>query len=153
MSNNSPTGISTKTSQGKPAGGPYRLLRTVALIALAVGAMGSLVLMFREGQRTSRFLLILFTIWVLSPFVALLGANTLSKRWSLPTRVTPHCVMLLVALGSLAIYGEWVDVKPTGSANAFLFVAVPPVSLLLITIIVSMAAWLSNRPLRRRDDK
>ena len=145
--------MSTKTSQGKPAGGPYRLLRTVALIALAVGAMGSLVFMFREGQHTPRFLLVLFTIWVLSPFAALLWANTLSKRWSLPTQVTLYCVMLLVALGSLAIYGEWVDVKPAGSANAFLFVAVPPVSLLFITIMVSMAAWLSNRPLRRHGDK
>lgn len=90
----------------------------------------------------SEIILILFTVWVLSPFVALLWANTVSKHWSVVTRAMLYCVTLIVTLGSLAIYGELVDLSPPGSANAFLFVAVPPVSLLFITIVVPMAAFI-----------
>jgi len=142
-----------KAIQGKPESRFLGLLRAVALIALVVGAIGSLVFMFRAGQHTPRFLLVLFTIWVLSPFVALLWANTLSKRWSVLTRWTLYCVMLVVTLGSLAIYGEWVDVRPPGSANAFLWVIVPPASLVFITIIVGIAALLSGRLSRRGDGR
>jgi len=151
MSNNIPSEISSKPSQESRESGFLRLLRAVALIALIVGAIGALGFMFRAGQHTPRLLLILFTIWVLSPFVVLLWANTLSKRWPALTRVTLYCVTLIVALGSLAIYGELIDLRPPGSANAFLFVAVPPVSLLFITIVVLMAALLSGRLSRRGD--
>ena len=150
MSNNDSSEITSKASQGRPESGFLSLLRAAALIALVVGATGSLVFMFRAGQHTPRLLLILFTIWVLSPFVALLWANTVSKRWSVLTRGTVYCVTLIVTLASLAIYGEWINVRPAGSANAFLFVIVPPVSLLLIAIVVPMAALLSGK-LSRRD--
>jgi hypothetical protein len=143
MNNNNPSEIA-KTSQTRPEGSFLSLLRAMALIALAIGAIGSLLFMFRQGQHTPRLLLVAFTFWVLSPFVALLWANSLSKRWSALTQVTLYCVMFLVALGSLAIYGEWLNVRPAGSANAFLFVAVPPVSLLLIVLVVSIAAILSG---------
>jgi hypothetical protein len=121
----------------------------VALIATVVGAAGSLGLMFRAGQRTPRFLLVLFTIWVLSPFVALLWANMLSKRWSVVIRGTLYCVTLVVTLGSVAVYSELVVLRPPGSANAFLFVAVPPASWLFMTMVVSMAALVSGRLSRR----
>jgi hypothetical protein len=101
--------------------------------------------MFRAGERTPRLLLVLFTIWVLSPFVALLWANMVSKHWSVITRVTLYCVTLIVTLASLAIYGELVDVRPPGSANAFLFVAVPPASWVFMTIVVATAAFISRR--------
>jgi len=152
MSNNDPSEITSKTSQGRPESGFLGLLRAVALITLVVVATGSLGFMFRAGQHTPRLLLILFTIWVLSPFVALLWANTVSKRWSVVTRAMLYCVVLIVTLGSLAIYGELVDLKPPGSANAFLFVAVPPVSLLFIMIVVPMAAFISGWLSRQGDD-
>src|SRR5689334_18971804 len=145
MSNNDPIEITSKTSQGRPESGFLSLLRAAALIALVVGATGSLVFMFRAGQHTPRLLLILFTIWVLSPFVALLWANTVSKRWSVLTRWSLYSVTIIVTLGSLAIYGNWIDLRPPGSANAFLFVAIPPASLLFIGIVVPMAALLSRR--------
>ena len=138
-------------SPGEPEGGFLGLLRAVALVALVVGATGSLGFMFRAGQHTPRLLLVLFTIWVLSPFVALLWANMVSKRWSVLTRATLYCVTLVVTLGSLAIYGELVDLRPPGSANAFLFVAVPPVSLAFITIMVGIAAFISVRLSRQGD--
>jgi len=151
MSNNGPNEIASKTSQGKPAGKSFGLLRAAALVALVVGAMGSLGFMFRAGQHTPRLLLILFTIWVLFPFVILFWMNTISKRWSVLTRVTLYCVMLIVALGSLAMYGQWINVRPAGSANAFLWVIVPPASLVFIMIIVGIAALVSGRLSRRVD--
>ncbi len=131
----------TKTNEGKFLG----FLRGVALTALVIGAIGSLAFMFRAGQQTPRLLLILFTIWVLSPFAALLLAHRLSKSWSALTRATLRVVMIIIALSSLAIYGEWINLRPAESANAFLFVAVPPASLLFIAIVVSIAAFVSGR--------
>ena len=148
MSNNGPSETSSKTSLGRFGGGFLGILRALALVALIVGAAGSLIFMFRAGQHTPRLLLVLFTIWVLSPFVALLWVSRVSKHWSVLTRATLYLVMLLLALGSLAIYGEWIDLKPPESANAFLFVITPPVSLIFIGILVLIAAFLSRRQSR-----
>ena len=150
--NNDPSEITTNASEGKPESGFLRILRTMALFVVAVGALGSLAFMFRAGQDSPRRLLVLFTFWILSPFAALLWANMVSKRWSVLTRVTLFCVTLVLTLGSLATYGELVPLKPAGSPNAFLFVIVPPVSLVLMTIVVAMAAFISGR-LQRRDRK
>ena len=145
MSINGPNEITSKASRGRPEGGFLGLLRAVALIAPVVGATGSLGFMFRAGQHTPRLLLVLFTIWVLSPFAALLWANIVSKRWSVLTRATLYCVTLVITLGSLAIYSELVVVRPRGSANAFLFVAVPPASWVFMTTVVTIAALVSRR--------
>jgi hypothetical protein len=142
---------SKTTSPERPKGGFLSLLRAVALIALVVGAMGSLGFMFRAGQHTHHLLLVLFTIWVLSPFVALLWANMVSKHWAVVNRVTLYCVTLVVTLASLVIYSELIVVRPQGSANAFLFVIVPPTSWLLIVIVVTIAGPISRRLSRRGD--
>jgi hypothetical protein len=107
--------------------------------------MGSTGLMLRAGQNTPRFLLFLFVIWLLSPFVTLAWANVVWTRWPVLTRVALYTVSLIVTLGSLAIYGDFVVVAPVGSANAFVWVVVPPVSWLLMTIVVSLAALISRR--------
>ena len=60
------------------------------------------------------------------------------------TRATLYCVTLLVTLGSLAIYGGLIA-RPAGSANAFMFVVVPPASWLLVAIVVPLAALISRR--------
>ena len=151
MSNNSPSEITSRPSQRRPERGLLGRLRSVALVSLVVGATSSLVFMFRAAQHTPGFLLVLFTIWVLSPFVALLWAITVSQPWSVVTRATLYCVTITVTLGSLAIYGELVHVRPAGSANAFLFVAVPLASLVFITIIVGIAAFISSRLSRGGD--
>ena len=152
MNMDGPGEITSTANQGKPEGRFFGILRIVALIAAVVGAAGSLGFMFREGQRTPRLLLIFFFFWVLSPFAALLWANIVSKRWSVMTRVALYCVTLVVALNSLLIYSELVHVKPPGAANAFLFVAVPPVSWALITIVIAIAALISRSVSRRGVD-
>jgi hypothetical protein len=144
MLNNDSNKVPSKISRGGSQGEFIGILHTVALIALVVGIIGSLIFMFRAGQHTPRLLLVIFTIWVLSPFAALIWADKASKRWSALTRITLYCVTLIVTLGSLAIYSELVDVRPAGSANAFLFVIVPPVSLVFIMIVVPIAALISG---------
>ena len=145
MNNNRSDQVMPTTSQANREGGFLAVLRVMAFIASVIGGAGSLIFMFSEGQNTPRFLLVLFTIWILSPFAALLWANTVSKRWSTITRGTLYVATLIIGLSSLAIYSEWIDIKPAGSANAFLFVAVPPVSLLFLALVVSVAAFISGR--------
>ena len=149
MNNNGPREIASKTGRGRPESGLLGLLRVAAIIALTIGVAGSLVFMFRAGQHSPRLLLILFIFWVIAPFAVLLWANMASMRWSALTRWTLYCVTMIVTLGSLAIYGNWIDLRPPGSANAFLFVAVPPLSLLFIILVVPMAGFISGRLSRR----
>jgi hypothetical protein len=82
--------INSKPSHGKSEGGFLGLLRTVVLIVVVIGAGGSVGLMLREGQR-SPSPAGSFLILVLSPFVALLWANMVSKRWSVVTRHALQC--------------------------------------------------------------
>ena len=114
------------------------------------GAAGSVGLMLRAGQRTPRLLLAVFLIWVLTPFVSLVWANWVSKRWSVPTRATLYTVTLVVALGSLVVYGD--DALGHRRAQAaFVYVVVPPASSLLIAIALPIAVFMSGRRSRRRD--
>ena len=139
----------SEVSRGRGERGFLGLLRAAALIAVLAGAAGSLGLMLHAGRRNdSRILLVLFTIWVLSPFVALVLAYVVSKRWSVLTRATLHSVMLVLTLGSLAIYGD-VALGPPRAKTAFVFVVVPPASWLLIAIVVPIAALISGRLSRR----
>ena len=104
------------------------------LNAVVAGAAGSVGLMLRVGHRSdSSLLLVLFAIWVLSPFMALVLANMVSKRWSVLTRATLHSVIMVLTLGSLAIYVE-VVLRPPKSTPAFAFLVVPLGSWLLMSI-------------------
>jgi hypothetical protein len=123
-----------------------RILRATALIAVGAGAVGSIGLMLRAGQRQqSRILIVLFTIWVLSPFVGLVVANMVSKRWSVMTRVALYGLTLMVSLGSLAIYAD--DTLGHRRAQAaFVYVVVPPASWLIVAIVILIAAFIPRRP-------
>jgi len=126
------------------------LLRTVAVIAALIGALGSLGLMLHAGRKNNSVLLIaLFVIWVLSPFIALLVANAISTRWSFHTRVTLYVLMLVITVGSLVSYSG--VFSPPGTKPAFVFLVVPLLSWLLMAIVIPIAASLSRRLLRRRD--
>ena len=80
-------------------------LRAVARAALIAGAAGSIALMLRAGQRQRSVLLILlFTGWVLSPFLGLALANLRAPRWAPRVRTALHVAMIAVAAAALAIY-------------------------------------------------
>ena len=130
------------------AGGFAGFLRSAALIAVLAGAVGSYGFMLHVGRHQSSVILIgLFTIWELSPFVALVYAHVVSKRWSALTRTTLYVMMLVLTLGSLAIYGT-VALGPPRPQPAFVFIAVPLASWLLIAIVLSIAAFLAGRQSR-----
>jgi hypothetical protein len=120
-------------------------LRLAALSAMLAGGVGSLGLTLRAGHRNpSRILILLFAIWVLSPFAALGWACMASQRWSNLTQAALYCVTLAVALVSLITYGV-VALGPPRAQTAFVFVVVPPASWLLMAIVVPIAALISRR--------
>ncbi|HYR77462.1 MAG TPA: hypothetical protein VEM96_16730 [Pyrinomonadaceae bacterium] len=148
MSINVPSELTAEANRGKSDGRFPGVLRAVALTGVLAGAAGSLGLMLWVGHRNpSRLLLALFVVWDLSPFMALLLADLVSKRWSVVTRSTLHIVMLVVALSSLALYGD-VVLRPRSQA-AFMFLVVPLGSWLLMAIVVPIAALVSGRRSRR----
>jgi len=140
--------MTSKVSRGRTEGRSLGFLHAVALIAVLAGAVGSVGLMHHAGRNNpSRLLLVLFALWVLSPFIGLVFANMVSKRWSVLTRATLYTVMLVLAVSSLVIYGV-VALGPPRPKTAFVFVVVPPASWLLIGIVLPIAALVSRRPSR-----
>jgi predicted dienelactone hydrolase len=136
------------SGRGRSEGGFPGLFRNVVLVAAVVGAVGSADFVLRAGERNnSRFLLLLFIIWVLSPFVGLGLAVLVSKRFSVFTRATLCGVTLIASVGSLAIYANVVSMPP-GSQLAFPFLAVPFGSWVLVVMVVPLAALISCRPSR-----
>src|SRR5258707_15858793 len=98
-------------------------LRTIALMTMLVGAVGSLGLMFYAGRHNkSIFLLVLFAGWVLLPFIGLVVANVLARRWSVLTRVTIYILMLVITLCSLIGYSGVLSPPGTKPAAVFLIV-------------------------------
>ena len=119
-------------------------MHITALIVLLIGAAGSLILMFNAGRnQNSILLIILFTGWVLSPFIALLIADVISMRWLIKTRVTIYFLMLFISLVSLLGYSGALNVP--GTKPAFKFLIVPVISWVLILIIIPIAVSRSRR--------
>jgi ACR3 family arsenite efflux pump ArsB len=88
--------------------------------------------MLRVGHRNpSRLLLMLFTGWVLAPFLVLAWCHAMSKRCSDSAQAVLHRVSLLLALCSPLIYG-YVAFGPALAKPAFFFLVTPFVSLVLI---------------------
>lgn len=144
MRTNGPDEMIAKASRRGSGGGFLGLLRAVAITAVAAGALGSVGLTLRAGRGAPRLLLVLFVIWVLSPFVALAWANTVSRRWPGLSRAALYCVTLVITLSSLAVYGGVVS-PPAGSPRAFVFIVVPLGSWLLTAIVVPVATFISRR--------
>jgi hypothetical protein len=141
----------SELSPGKPESGILGLLRSVGLTALLAGTVGSVGLTLHAGRHNpSRLLMLLFTLWVLSPFMALVLASVVSKRWPVHTRAALYAVMLVLTLATLAIYGV-VALGPPRAKTAFVFVVVPPASWLLTAIVVSIAALIFGKRPGRGD--
>jgi hypothetical protein len=115
-------------------------LRGAALIAVLAGACGSLGLTLHAGRgNRSLFLVVLFVVWVLAPFVGLLVAAAASKRRS----VALYSLMLVLPLASVAIYADVALGRPRAKP-AFAFLVVPAASWLLLAV-----ALVSGRLSRR----
>jgi hypothetical protein len=121
-------------------------LRSTARGAVLAGALGSAAITLRAGRSAPRLLLIAIAIWVLAPFVAVLLVDAVSKRWSAASQSALHAVMVLLALVSLVVYGAEL-VRPH-TPPAFMFVLVPPASLLLMAFVFAAAAVVAHRRLK-----
>ena len=109
-----------------------KLLGTIALVVVMVGAVGSLDLMLSAGRHNPSILLVaLFVTWVLSPFIALAIANLISKRWSITARVTLYIMTIVLTFGSLVLYGGALAI---GTKPAFKYLLVPLLSWILMSI-------------------
>ncbi len=108
------------------------------MIAVVAGAVMSVALMLRVGQRNSSAILLgLFGIWVVSPFVPLALAAATSKSWQAGAR-TRLLGGLALTLGTLAIYSA-IAFGPPRPKPAFAFLVVPLVSWVLIAITAAIA--------------
>ncbi len=134
----------TRTISGGPPGPAwFTFLRAAGVAATCAGGVGSVVFTVFAGRHTAaRILLPLFGAWVISPFVVLVLAHVLSRRWSVSTRAVLSCVMLVVAAASLAIYGA----AAVGAARIRtpIFVVVPPLSWLFIAVVTPVTARLAG---------
>ena len=119
-----------------------RIIRTIALVVVLIGAVCSLGLMFHAGRHTPVLLLVLFVGWVLSPYIGLLIINKISKLWSVPVRVIIYCLMLILTLVSLISYSG--ALTPPGTRPASIFLIVPLTSWFIILIVIPIVRRLSR---------
>jgi hypothetical protein len=118
------------------------MLRTIARVVLLAGAAMSLMLMFR-GRHAPLVLIVLFTGWVLSPFLALAFASGASTRFRPSVQAAVDCVTLALSTASVAAYAGWIPM-PSGSRPAFVFLMVPAVSWVAM-IALALALWRADR--------
>jgi len=125
-------------------GGALTGLRFTALIALVVGAAGSLGLWIHAATHPPPLLIVLFVGWVLSPFVVLGIGHVLAKRWAPSTRAALYWVTLLVAVASIVIYAD--DAVSHRTAHpAAVYVMIPPASCLVSVVAFGLGAWIAKR--------
>jgi hypothetical protein len=119
-------------------------LRTAARVALVAGAAGSVLLMMRAGARQrSLLLMFLFTVWVLSPFIALAVANVRSSGWQPATRTAAYGAMLGVSFISLSVYALHALIP--GLKSGFIYLVVPGACWVLIGMAFATTAALAPK--------
>jgi len=120
------------------------ILRIIALTTSIIGAVGSLYFMFNASRnQNSILLIILFTSWVLSPFVGLFFAIKISNRWKINSRKLFYWLTIILTIGSLIAYSG--VLTPPKTKLTFLFLLVPLISLLAI-IILSRRGFRNKTP-------
>ena len=119
-------------------------LRTVALTAVAAGAIGSLYCMFNAARNQNSILLIaLFTAWVLSPFAGIIFTNKIFNPRAGYARTSLYWLMIILTIVSLVGYSGAFNTPKT--KNAFVFLVIPFFSWLLITISILIARKFSRK--------
>lgn len=123
-------------------------LRLTALIALVTGAVGSIGLWIRAAQHPPPLIIVLFVVWVLSPFVVLGIGHVVAKRWPPSTQSALYWVTLLATTASIVIYADDAVVHRTAHP-AVVYVAVPPASWLVSAVAIGLGAWIARRKQKR----
>jgi len=100
-------------------------------------------MLYAGRQNPSSLLMVVFAIWVLSPFVLLFLADRASMRWAFLSRPVLNVATFAVTAISLVAYADRV-LRPPKAQAAFVFVVVPPVCWFLIAGALAGAAWSSR---------
>jgi hypothetical protein len=117
-------------------------------LILIIGAVGSLALMLYAGRNNTHILITIgFIVWVLAPFALLALAERRSASWAPAMKRTLQILIWVLVLGSLVIYAYRAAVPPLAT-GAFLFVIVPPVSVILVLVTLGIVSVMS-RPSRK----
>jgi hypothetical protein len=133
----------------KPEAGILLRTRPFAIFACVAGAGASLLFMYQVGHRNPSFvLMLLFTVWVVSPFIALLVGATLSAGWTGSSRAALYGVMLAVSVLSPLAYGV-VALGPPRPRPAFAFLVVPFLSWCLGAGALAVVSVIERRLARR----
>ena len=124
------------------AGGSPKAERLLVLLSAA----GSVALLLVAGHRkhAPSVLQVLFTLWVLFPFLVFLVASSLAKHWATLTRVTLNAGIAVLCPVSLALYAVAVS-GLRGPTVTRVFVIVPPASVLLMVAIIAIASMVGSR--------
>jgi hypothetical protein len=119
-------------------------LRTPARVALIAGSAVSVALMLRAGSRQrSALVILLFTGWVLSPFLALALANLRAPRWPRQVRGALYGAMFGVTAVAITVYGFHAVrgmMKP-----GFVYLVGPAMCWLLIVVVLGANAIVAAR--------
>src|SRR4051794_13716558 len=119
-------------------------LPMLAVIVTVIGAAYSLYFMFNMGRNQKSILLIvLFTGWVLSPFVGLFIANKVYSHWKPSARVSLYWLMIILTIGSVVAYSGAFNTPQTKPASTFLIV--PFIAWLLILTVTLITRRLSRK--------
>jgi hypothetical protein len=133
------------SGEENPEPGLLNRLRAAARVILFIGAGTSLGLLLYAGRTNQHvWLTVLFVVWVLAPFAALIGAAKFANRWPVQSRALLYWVMLIVTLASVAVYANDA-IHPRSSQRAFVFVVTPVGAWVLAAIGFLIAAVMSRR--------
>jgi len=111
---------------------------------LLIAAVGSFGLMLYAGRNQPSLLLTaLFAGWVLAPFAVGVWAYSASKNWKRPTQVMLYSITLIVAAGSLTIYGA-LGLGTLRAKAGFIFLVVPAATWLVSGLALGWAALKSR---------
>jgi len=114
----------------------------------AVAACLSLAFLYLTGRRNpSVLLLLLFTAWVLSPFLALWLAAARSDGWPPAVRTALQGAIIVISVAAPLIYGV-IALGPPRPQPAFFFLVVPFASWCLAVLVVGIAFLTRRKPVR-----
>ena len=112
------------------------LVRSLALGVATAGALGSLAFTLQAGgNNVSVILVLLFSVWVLSPYILLIIFCVRSGNWSARARISLYVIMILISLISLLFYGGLIFFS--GAKPAFVFLVIPLISWIVCLIVYS----------------
>ena len=118
------------------------------LIAALIGAAGSLTLMSIAGRhQRSPVLILLFAVWVLSPYVALVFARSSSMYWGV-SNAGLFFLTLAITLGCLGSYTS-AGFGYIRAKAGFIFLIVPLLSWIAIAITFVAASLTSSTSSRK----